>query len=66
MKITEIEKKSEKELQILLQEKKESLRHYRFNLVGGKVKNVKEGKNIKKDIARIFTVLNKVNKKIDK
>ena len=55
----ELIKKTEKELKALLTEKKEALRVFRFAMSGGKTKNLKEGQNLKKDIARILTVLNK-------
>ena len=38
-----------------LAEKREALRLFRFGVAGSKVKNVKEGAAIKKDIARILT-----------
>lgn len=46
-----------KELRIVLAEKKEKLRDLRFNLAAGKVKNVRELREIKKDVARILTLL---------
>jgi ribosomal protein L29 len=55
----ELINKTEKELQQVLKEKKEALRVFRFALSGGKTKNLKEGMNLKKDIARIMTILNK-------
>lgn len=55
----ELINKTEKELQVMLTEKKEALRVFRFALSGGKVKNLKEGQNLKKEIARIMTLLNK-------
>lgn len=58
MKITEINQKSEKELQTMLSEKREKLRSLKFDLSSGKVKNVKEIRGIKKDIARIMTIIN--------
>jgi ribosomal protein L29 len=42
----------------MLKEKKEALRNFRFGIAGSKVRNVKEGKALKKDIARILTKLN--------
>lgn len=45
------------ELQRILREKREKLREFRFNLAGGKVKNVSEIRETKKDIARILTLL---------
>ncbi|MEK7459825.1 MAG: 50S ribosomal protein L29 [Patescibacteria group bacterium] len=46
---------------ILLQE---SLRILRFKSQGSRSKNVKEEKNLKKQIARILTEINKNNKKL--
>jgi ribosomal protein L29 len=52
-------KKTEKELKVLLTEKREALRAFRFAMSGSKAKNLKEGMSIKKEIARIMTLLNK-------
>ncbi|MBU4481001.1 50S ribosomal protein L29 [Patescibacteria group bacterium] len=57
MKTLELREKSKEELQKLLQENRERLRQLRFDLVSGKVKNVKEIRETKKDIARIQTLL---------
>jgi len=57
MKISELRLKSKGELQKLLQDNREKLRQLRFDLVAGKVKNVREIRKIKKDIARILTLL---------
>ena len=51
--------KSQKELEALLSEKAMALRTFRFSVAGSNTRNVKEGKALKKDIARIKTVLNK-------
>ena len=51
-------KKTEKELKNLLQEKRLSLRSFRFSVAGSNARNVKEGSALKKDIARILTLLN--------
>jgi large subunit ribosomal protein L29 len=61
MKITEIRQKSEKDLQDLLSARKEKLRSLKFDLSSGKVKNVKEIREVKKDIAQILTVINSKN-----
>jgi len=58
MKISEIKQKSQNELRRILAEKHEKLRQLRFDLASGKVKNVREIRQIKKDIARIMTILN--------
>jgi len=57
MKITELRQKPKNELQSLLDEKRGRLRVLRFDLASGKVKNVREIRQIKKDIARILTLL---------
>lgn len=60
MKITELSQKPKNELQTLLSEKRERLRQLRFNISSGKVKNVREIRMIKKDIARILTILKEI------
>ncbi|MBU1557966.1 50S ribosomal protein L29 [Patescibacteria group bacterium] len=52
-----LEKKTEKDLEKMLAEKRGALRDFRFGSSGSKTKNVKEGKNTKKDIAKILTEL---------
>ena len=54
-------KKTEKELHTLLGEKKLALRAFRFGIAGSNVKNVKEGRGLKKEIAQINTILNTKN-----
>ena len=63
MKIKELKNKSLKELDSLLSEKSLALRAFRFAVAGSNVRNVKEGKALKKDIARIKTLLNTKVKK---
>ncbi len=50
--------KSPKELISLLGEKTLALRNFRFSVAGSNTRNVKEGYALKKDIARIKTILN--------
>ncbi|MCK4781980.1 50S ribosomal protein L29 [Candidatus Parcubacteria bacterium] len=57
MKITELKQKSQKELQKLLMDNQEELRQMRFDLASGKIKNVREIRQVRKDIARILTIL---------
>jgi len=57
MKASELRQKPKEELQKLLSEKGERLRNLMFDLASGKVKNVREIREIKKDIARILTLL---------
>jgi len=58
MKIRELKQKSNAELRKTLIDLRDKLRELRFNLAGGKVKNIKEIHQIKKDIAKILTLLN--------
>ena len=51
-------KKTEKELKSLLAEKRLALRTFRFAVAGSNTRNVKEGRSLKRDIARIQTILN--------
>ena len=56
-KTEEFLKKSEKELQKLLAEKREALRDFRFSMKGSRVRNTKEGSKLRKDIARILYLI---------
>ena len=56
MKTKELRQKNTDELEKLLQEKKEKLGNLNFDLAGGKVKNIKEIRATKKDIAKILTL----------
>ncbi|KKR10213.1 MAG: 50S ribosomal protein L29 [Parcubacteria group bacterium GW2011_GWA2_39_18] len=62
MKIKELQNKNESELKKTLFDLREELRVVRFNLSYGQVSNVAKIKKIKKDIARVLTVLNNSNK----
>ena len=62
MKTRELRRKSEKELQQSLISLRDRLRELRFNLAGGKVKNIKEIHHTKKDVARIQTLLKEYGK----
>ena len=57
MKKVEIQKKSKSDLKKLLGDRRERLRFLRFNLAVGKIKNVREVREVRKDIARILTKL---------
>jgi len=61
MKIKEITTKTAPDLTKLLAEKRETLRLFRFGAAGSKTKNVKEGRTVRKDIARILTTLRAKN-----
>ena len=57
MKIRELRQKSKEELATLLAQKRNRTLSLGFDLAGGRVKNVKEMREIKKDVARILTLL---------
>jgi large subunit ribosomal protein L29 len=64
MKTKELRQKLEGELEKLLKEDRERLRQLRFDLSSGKIKNVREIRKIKREIARVLTLLKlKFNKK---
>ncbi|MDP3734893.1 MAG: 50S ribosomal protein L29 [bacterium] len=48
---------SDVDLAKALREKRETLRAFRFASSGAKVKNVHEGRNVRRDVARILTEL---------
>jgi len=62
MKAKELRQKTIKDLRRLERELREKLRELRFDLASGKVKNVREIREIKKDIARILTVIREKEK----
>jgi len=51
-------KKNNNELKKDLLEKRKAVREFRFNIAGSKLKDVKQGRSLKKDVARILTELN--------
>lgn len=53
----ELKNKTPQELNKMIAEKREVLRHFRFGSAGAKTKNVKLGKTTKKEIARMMTEL---------
>lgn len=55
----EYQGKTTEELTRLVNEKREALRAFRFAMAGSKKKNVKEGKALRKEIARMLTEINK-------
>ncbi|MEI6304688.1 MAG: 50S ribosomal protein L29 [Candidatus Taylorbacteria bacterium] len=65
MKMKEIVNKNNSDLNRLITEKREALRAFRFGSAGSKTKNVKEGRGIRKDIARIMTELANVKVKME-
>jgi len=68
MNIKDLRKKTTGELDKELSEKVTALSDFKFGTSGSKVKNVKAGKNLKKEIAQILTILRemKADSKITK
>lgn len=56
MKIEDIRKKTNKELQKLLAEQRDELREVRFKVASRQFKNYKKVNQIKRDIAKVLTV----------
>lgn len=52
---SELKTKTENDLIKMLNDKRVALKMFFFNLAGSKTRNVKEGREIKKEIARILT-----------
>jgi len=57
MKPNELRKKDKKELEKTVEILRKRLSDFRFKLSSGKLKNVKEIANSKKEIARILTII---------
>ena len=53
----DLKKKNSNELTKDLVQKREELRLFRFGIAGSKTRNIKEGRDIRRDIARILTEL---------
>ncbi|PIS13486.1 MAG: 50S ribosomal protein L29 [Candidatus Tagabacteria bacterium CG09_land_8_20_14_0_10_41_14] len=51
--------KSDAELRTILREKKNFLRDFRFRITKGKMKNVKKGRVLRAEIARVLTEINR-------
>jgi len=54
-----LDNKPLKELRVILDEKRNLLRDFRFRISKGKTKDVKEGRKLRKEIARVLTNMNK-------
>ena len=57
MKLSEIKEKSSEELTSIMLENRAKIRQERFGNSSGKSKNVKSTRNLKKEIARILTII---------
>lgn len=63
MKIKELKDKNAEELKKLLAEKREAIRKLRFEIATKQVKNNKQLRNDKIDVARILTLIKEKNGK---
>ena len=61
--MSEIKNKTTKELESEVADKRVALRTFRFGFAGSKVKNVREGRALRKDIARRLTQIQALSKK---
>ena len=57
METADLQKKTVEELRKLANEDRAKLQQLRFDLPGGKVKNVREIRKIRRNIARLLTVI---------
>lgn len=57
MNAKDLREKTNEELRALLEEKRKDLVNFRLKLITGVVDNVRMGREIRKDIARILTIL---------
>lgn len=61
MKVKELRQKTEKELRDLLNRSQYKLGQLKFDLASKKLKNVKQVKELRRNIARILTILKLAN-----
>lgn len=57
IKMKDIQNKTEADLVKMIAEKREALRAFRFGGAGAKTKDVKQGRVIRKDVARMLTLI---------
>jgi len=62
MKTVELKTKSKNELEKMIEDLRKKLSDLRFRFSSNQLKNVKEMSNMKKEIARIFTIIKETNK----
>jgi large subunit ribosomal protein L29 len=63
MKPKELREKPLEDLREDLRNRRQKLRELRFNLSFGKVKNIRQVHSMKKDIARILTIIKEMDRK---
>jgi len=56
--MTDLKKLSVEDLQKGIADKREALRAFRFGGAGSRTRNVREGRNLRKEVARLLTELN--------
>jgi ribosomal protein L29 len=56
--MADIKKQSVEDLQKEIAAKREALRAFRFGSAGSRNRNTREGRNVRKDIARLLTEVN--------
>jgi len=57
MKVKELKQKTQKELNDILVENRRKLGQLRFDLASKKLKNIREIRGLRRDVARIITIL---------
>lgn len=60
--MSDFKNKNDKELHKMIAEKRLALQAFRFGSSGSKTRNVKEGRGLRREIARMQTELNARNK----
>jgi ribosomal protein L29 len=55
--MTDYKNKTKIELTKMITEKREALKNFRFGIAGSKTKNMREGRNLRREIARLETQL---------
>jgi ribosomal protein L29 len=63
IKAKELRQKSANELGTIATEHRAALRSFRFGISGSKTKNVREGRNTRRSLARSLTILKEKNAK---
>ncbi len=66
IKMKDITSKTNADIIKMIDEKREALRVFRFGGAGAKIKDVKQGRSIRKDIARMMTALSAEKQKVTK
>lgn len=62
MKTKELKDKKAQELAKLLKEKRDALRQFHFDITGSKVRNVRLGRSLRKEIAQLMTAMKTATK----